>query len=300
MKDKNVVSPRVATLIGLSAIVLWSGIVGLIRGVSQDVGPTGGAALIYSGASVLLLMTVGLQNVRSFPRRYLLWGSLLFVSYELCLALSIGYAATSQQAIEVGMVNYLWPALTLIFAILFNKQRSTWLVVPGFLIAIGGICVVLGGEDGLQIGGILRNLQSNPASYGLALLGAVIWSTYCTVTARIANGKNGVTLFFLLTAIALWVKYGFSNEQPLALTQSGVLYLIGASMAMGFGYAAWNIGLLHGRIPVLVGCSYFIPVLSAMLSALILHTALSGSFWRGAAMVCLGSVLCWVATRSDS
>ena len=39
-------------------------------------------------------------------------------------------AASRQQAIEVGMVNYLWPSLTILFAILFNGQKSSWLVIP--------------------------------------------------------------------------------------------------------------------------------------------------------------------------
>ena len=118
------ISKNRATLIGLIAIVLWASIVGLIRGVSQGLGATGGAAMIYTVASVLLLATVGFTRLRDMPRRYLFWGSLLFVSYELCLSLSIGYANTGQQAIEVGMVNYLWPTFTMVAAILFNGQRA--------------------------------------------------------------------------------------------------------------------------------------------------------------------------------
>ena len=196
-------SSRHATLIGLLAVLLWSSIVGLIRGVSENLGATGGAAMIYTVASALLLVTVGFNRVRDFPKRYLVWGSVLFVSYELCLALSIGYANTSRQAIEVGMVNYLWPALTLVFAITFNHQKSNLLIVPGFLLAIAGICWVLGGEQGLDFPGMRENIRDNPLSYGLALAGALIWATYCTVTPRIAAGKNGVTLFFMLTASAL-------------------------------------------------------------------------------------------------
>lgn len=96
-----------ATLIGLVAIVLWSTMVGLIRGVSEGLGPVGGAAIIYSLSGLLLIFTVGLPDIRRFPGRYLIAGSVLFVSYEICLALSLGYAATRHQAIEVGMVNYL-------------------------------------------------------------------------------------------------------------------------------------------------------------------------------------------------
>ncbi len=60
-----------ATLIGLVAVLLWSAIVGLIRSVSVHLGPTGGAAMMYSVASVFLLLSVGWVRLGDFPRRYL-------------------------------------------------------------------------------------------------------------------------------------------------------------------------------------------------------------------------------------
>ncbi|WP_031996894.1 aromatic amino acid DMT transporter YddG [Acinetobacter baumannii] len=291
------ISKRNATLIGLIAVLLWSSIVGLIRSVSESLGATGGAAMMYSVASVFLLISIGFPKISEFPKRYLIWGSLLFVSYELCLALSIGYSNTNRQAIEVGMVNYLWPALTMVAAILFNNQKSNWLVIPGFVIAILGICWVLGGEQGLDLISMLENIKDNPLSYGLAFIGALIWAAYCTVTARIAKGKNGVTLFFMLTALVLWVKYLVIGGAPMGFNLHAIIYLVLAAAAMGFGYAAWNVGILHGNVTILAGASYFIPVFSAALAAIVLQTPLSMSFWQGAAMVCIGSVLCWLATR---
>lgn len=291
------ISNRNATLIGLIAVLLWSSIVGLIRSVSESLGATGGAAMMYSVASVFLLISIGFPKISEFPRRYLIWGSLLFVSYELCLALSIGYSNTNRQAIEVGMVNYLWPALTMVAAILFNNQKTNWLVIPGFVIAILGICWVLGGEQGLDLASMLENIKDNPLSYGLAFIGALIWAAYCTVTARIANGKNGVTFFFMLTALVLWVKYLIMGGAPMVFDFHAVIYLVLAAAAMGFGYAAWNVGILHGNVTILAGASYFIPVFSAALAAIVLNTTLSISFWQGTAMVCIGSVLCWLATR---
>lgn len=288
---------RRATLIGLIAIVLWSSIVGLIRGVSESLGATGGAAMMYTVASGLLLVTVGFPRVREFPRAYLVWGSLLFVSYELCLSLSIGYASSGRQAIEVGMVNYLWPAFTILSAIAFNKQKSSLLIVPGFLTAVLGICWVLGGDQGLDPAGMAGNIRANPLSYGLAFLGAVIWAAYCTVTSRIAGGKNGITLFFMLTALALWAKYLGTDEGTMVFSYRALIYLVLAASAMGFGYAAWNVGILHGNVTILAGASYFIPVFSAALAALLLRAPLSLSFWQGASMVCAGSILCWFATR---
>ena len=287
-----------ATMIGLLAIVLWSAIVGLIRSVSEQLGATGGAAMMYSVASVFLLLSVGVVRLREFPRRYLLWGSVLFVTYELCLALSIGYANTAQQAIEVAMVNYLWPTFTIVSAILFNRQKTSWLIVPGFVLSIVGICWVLGGAQGFSPASLVHNVLDNPLSYGLAFVGALIWAGYCTVTARLANGKNGVTLFFILVSVSLWINYLLIGGAPMHFSTQSVVYLLLAAGAMGFGYAAWNVGILHGNVTILAGASYFIPVLSAALSTLLLRTPLSLAFWQGAAMVSGGAILCWLATRA--
>jgi drug/metabolite transporter (DMT)-like permease len=291
-------SRKQATFIGLIAVLLWASIVALIRGVSESLGATGGAAMMYSVASVFLLVSVGFPKLREFPRSYLVWGSLLFVAYELCLSLSIGYANNGRQAIEVGMVNYLWPTFTLVSAILFNKQKTNFLVVPGFLLSMLGICWVLGGDRGLDLPGMVENIKDNPLSYGLAFLGAVIWAAYCTVTARIARGKNGVTLFFMLVSVVLWGKYAVEGGGAMTFSLHAIVYLVLAACAMGFGYAAWNVGILHGNVTVLAGASYFIPVLSAALAATLLHAPLTLRFWQGALMVCGGSILCWLATRS--
>ena len=287
-----------ATITGLLAILLWSSIIGLLRSVSELLGPTGGAAMMYSVASVFLLLTVGWVSLSEFPRRYLVWGSVLFVTYELCLALSIGYAHTARQAIEVGMVNYLWPTFTIVAAIVFNRQKTNLLIVPGFLLSVAGICWVLGGEQGFDAAGMLHNVRGNPLSYGLAFAGALIWAAYCTVTARIAGGKNGVTLFFILVSASLWIKYLAGGGGQMAFSGEAVVYLLLAAAAMGFGYGAWNVGILHGNVTVLAGASYFIPVLSAALSSMLLRTPLSSAFWQGSAMVCGGAILCWLASRT--
>lgn len=287
-----------ATLIGLAAIVLWSTMVGLIRGVSEGLGPVGGAAMIYTLSGLLCLLTVGFPNLKRFPPRYLIAGSVLFVSYEICLALSLGYASNRHQAIEVGMVNYLWPSLTIVFAIVFNGQKTNLWVIPGLLISLLGVAWVLGGEQGLHLDEIVSNIVSNPLSYGLAFAGAFIWAAYCTVTSKYAKGHNGITLFVLLTALALWLKYLFSDQPEMVFSLPVVIKLLMCGVALGFGYASWNIGILHGNVSVLATVSYFTPVLSAALAAVLLNAPLSFSFWQGALMVCAGSLLCWYATRN--
>ncbi|HEJ7945681.1 TPA: aromatic amino acid DMT transporter YddG [Serratia liquefaciens] len=288
-----------ATLLGLLAILLWSSVVGLIRSVSEGLGPIGGAAMIYSVSAVFLLLALRMPNLRLFPRPYLLLGSLLFVSYEICLSLSLGYANTRLQAIEVGMINYLWPCFTVLMALVFNGQKAKWWLLPGLLLSLFGIGWIMSGEGGWSPAQMLENVRSNPLSYSLAFGGAVIWALYCNLTKKIAQGHNGVVLFITLTAMALWLKYAFSSESGMQFTLPVTLTLLCAGMAMGAGYAAWNVGILRGNMTLLATASYFTPVLSAVFAALVLNTALTANFWQGVVMVTAGSLICWRATRGN-
>ncbi|MGB8664007.1 MAG: aromatic amino acid DMT transporter YddG [Serratia inhibens] len=290
-------TPYKATLLGLLAILLWSSVVGLIRSVSEGLGPIGGAAMVYSVSALFLLLVLRLPNLRHFPRLYLILGSLLFVSYEICLSLSLGYANTRLQAIEVGMINYLWPCFTVLMALAFNGQKAKWWLLPGLLLSLFGIGWIMSGEGGWSPAQILENVRSNPLSYSLAFGGAVIWALYCNLTKKIAQGSNGVVLFITLTAVALWLKYAFSDESSMQFTWPVSLTLLCAGMAMGAGYAAWNVGILHGNMTLLATVSYFTPVLSAVFAALVLNTSLTVSFWQGVVMVTFGSLICWRATR---
>jgi len=287
-----------ATLIGLIAILLWSAIVGLIKSVSEGFGPVGGAALIYTCSAILLIFTVGLPKIRQFPPSYLILGSILFVCYELCLSLSLGFTHNGRQAIEVGMVNYLWPSLTILLTVIVTRQKTSPLIIPGVIIAIIGIGRVLGGDQGFSVNEMTRNVMDNPLSYGLAFSGAVIWAIYCVVTKLIAKGNNGITLFFILTALTLWVKFLTSPQPDFILSWKAWISLLLAAIAMGFGYAAWNVGILHGNVTILAAASYFIPIISAVLAAFILSSHLTMAFWQGTAMVSLGSLICWWSTRT--
>lgn len=287
-----------ATIIGFCAILLWSSIVGLIKEVSYSFGSTGGAAMIYTVASIFLLFSMKWVPLSKFPRQYLIYGAILMVAYELCLALSIGYSTSSKQAIEIGMVNYLWPTFTMIATVLFTSKKANWLIIPGVVASLIGIIWVLGGEEGFNLSEMFVNIKTNPLSYGLAFLGAILWSAYCVVTVRSANGVNGITFFFILVALVLWMKYFIMAEQvEMLFTLSSIVYLLLAAFAMGFGYAAWNVGILEGNVTILTGASYFIPVLSSALSSVLLATPLGISFWQGTVMVCIGSILCWFSTK---
>jgi len=290
-------SERAATACGLVAILLWSTAAGLIRSVSELFGPLGGAALIYTLGAVLLVLFLGRPRVRATSWFYLIVGSALFVAYELCLSLALGYASNRNQAIELGVVNYLWPCLTVLLAIVMNGQKARWLILPGTALALFGIVWVVSG-DGLALAILVANVSTNPLSYSLALGCAVTFALYCNVTRRYAGGQNLVMLFFTLAAAVLWLKYALSTEVLPAFTLNSSLQLGAAGVAMAGGYALWNLGILRGNLTLLATASYSAPVLSSAFAAVWLGAHLTAQFWQGAVLVTVGSLMCWQATRT--
>lgn len=291
-------TPQRATLIGLCAIVLWSTTVGLIRSISESLGATGGAALIYSASALFLCLARGIPGWRHLPKSYLWLGGALFVSYEICLAISIGLAHNRPQALELGMINYLWPSLTLVFAIPLNQQRFRGWLWPGLVLSVAGIVWVLKGDSDWSPLLLWHNVMDNPLAYGLAFFAAIAWALYNNVTRRYARGQSGVTLFFLVTAAALWLKFFITGQpQPMQFSAAVVMEVLFMAASTAMAYSAWNTGIQHGNMTLLTMASWFTPVLSALLASLWLQLTPSWSFWQGVVMVTLGSLVCWRATR---
>ena len=176
------------TVIGLSAILLWGFMAGLVRIVADNFGATLGSALIY---------TVG---------------GMLFVLYEAFISLAIGLASTSVQSLEVSLVNYLWPTLLVLMTAAFShKKGAVWRALPGAVIATIGVSLAVGGED-FDVNVALQNIVSNPLPYLMAFAGAFIWAIYATVTPSMSNGYDGATVFFCCVAVTLWIIHFVSGQ----------------------------------------------------------------------------------------
>ena len=211
----------------------------------------------------------------------------------MALALALGFAQDRTQAIEVGLLSYLWPCLTV-----SGRQRANLWLAPGLLLSLLGVAWILDGGDGWLPAHIAANAAHNPLSYGLALFGAVLWAVYCAAAKPLARGTDAIVSFFVLTSVVLWLKFALSGAALPAVGGAGaIMALLCAAAVMALGYASWNRALAHGNLTPLAAVSHAAPVLSSAFSAAILRTALLASFWQGAAMVTAGSLCCWWATR---
>ncbi|MBB6576216.1 drug/metabolite transporter (DMT)-like permease [Comamonas odontotermitis] len=291
--------PR-ATLVGLSAVLCWSTSVGLFRSVAEHLGPIGGAASVFTASALLVTLRFGLPRVAQLRKMHpaYLWGcGLLFVLYEIALSLSLGFASNRTQTLELGMINYLWPSLTIVLATVFGLQRFRIGLVPGVLLAMAGIVLVLKGDSALSIASVWANVQSNPLAYGLAFAAAWLWPCYSVLSKRYAHGANALPAFLWAVAAVLWAKYAFSAENALQWSVPAVLQLGMLSGLTALGYSCWDYGIRHGNLTVMAVGSYFTPVLSALVGTVWLQVQPGWSFWQGVALVTLGSLICWWCTR---
>ncbi|ENM5764992.1 aromatic amino acid DMT transporter YddG [Vibrio mimicus] len=288
------------TLYGIAAILLWGSLMALTRRVAEEFSPIGGAALIYTVSTLFLLFSMGVPRLKAGSARYVLIGGALFVSYEICLALALGMANDRLQAIEMSVINYLWPALTVLIAVLLSKRSVSFWVYPSVGLAFLGVAWTIVAEQGISAADLMARIATNPTVYSMAFIGAFIWAIYCNVTQRLAQGQNAIVLFFAATASVLWLQYALSDEPALSFTWSNVSTLLLTGVVMGSGYALWNVAILRGHMLLLATLSYFTPVISTLLSSLILGVVLGLSFWQGVVMVTLGSLICWWVTRQPN
>jgi len=286
-----------ATLIGLFAPICWGMSVSLVRGIAEGFGMAQGQFFLYCVATICVFFIVGLPDFHRIDKRYLYFGIPTANLSSLSFCLAIFTSSGGAQTMEVGMVNYLWPSLTILFAVLFNGVRTRWWLYPGLLVAFGGIIVILSGDKGFSLTEFVARFAENPVSYLLALVAAVTWAGYSSMTRAWGNRINPSTIIFAVDTLVFLVLWLLDiGSQPVAASAHGLMSVIFGGIAVGMAYVVWTLGMSKGNITVLAAASYFTPVLSCVFATFWIGAELNSSFWTGVVLVVAGSLLCWDAT----
>jgi drug/metabolite transporter (DMT)-like permease len=291
-------SEATSTILGMAAIALWSTTVAFGRSLAEQLGPLTTACLIYTSGGVLGCAYLALSGrfratLRSTDRRYLLGCGALFTLYIACLYLALGLAHTRSQVLEVGLVNYLWPMLTLLFSVPVLRMRARSLFVPGAFVAMAGVLLATTQNQPLSWHSLRGNLVQNSTPYILGLLGAVSWGLYSTLSRRWAAGAQGgaVALFMLGTGIALGLGRLLFTE-PTRWTSAVWLELGYMAVGTNLAYAFWERAMRGGDIILVAASSYFTPLLSTIVSTLYLSVVAGPRLWIGCGLVVAGAIAC--------
>ncbi|MBI4579911.1 MAG: EamA family transporter [Planctomycetes bacterium] len=240
------------------------------------------------------------RRMLCLPPDYLLGCGGLFVLYNLSLYRAIDRAATHAQTIEVGLINYLWPALTLALAVpLLKKRAGAWLW-PGLALATAGAFWAVS-RGSISWTSFRSGLAVNPWPYGLALTAAASWALYSNLARRWAAGTThgAVPLFLIATGIALGALHAMTDRYlhlPLsvrAFAELAYLTLFPTLLA----YVLWDIAMRKGNVILVTSLSFFTPLLSTVISCLYLGVPLGGDLLMAAGLIVAGAVICQASVR---
>lgn len=285
------------TALGVLAILIWSTSFAFGRSIMEQLGTFGGAACIYLLGGMLGCGMAALQGrlmaIVRMPRAYLAVCGGLFVAYIVAVQTGIGIARDRQQAVEVILLNYLWPGLTMALSVPLQGRPARWWLAPGVLLGIAG--AMLGVASGRGISGwqMLENLRAQPWPYVLGAAAALSWALYSNLSRRLAgDGKaSGVPVFLLASGLALGAMYLFAGE-PMHWGRRAAAELLYAALFPGLlAYLFWEIAMRRGRMGLVVAVSYLTPLLATMVTCYYLSVPLGAGLLTACGLVVAGAVL---------
>ena len=291
------------TLLGLFAILLWSSTVALARSISEQLGPLTAGSSVYLTAGLFLtgyafLKERSFKTLRTLPRKYVYGCGALFLLYTTTLFLALGFAENRNQTIEVGLLNYLWPAFTILFSLPILGNKATPWLIPGTLLALFGVFLVLTHETAISWSSLSTNLSTNPVAYGLGFLAAISWGLYSNLARRWGgpNSSGAVQLFTLGSGIAFALIGIFWPETGVWKVRT-VIEVAFLGLATALAYVFWDISMRAGNMVLVAASSYLTPLFSTIVSCIYLGVRPGLGLWLGCAIIIAGSFLSWLSIR---
>jgi drug/metabolite transporter (DMT)-like permease len=253
-------SPRTATLIGLSAIVMWS-LLAVLTVATGKIPAFQLAAMTFAIGALVAFA--------SFLFRPAAFGALKqpLVAWVVGVGGLFGYHALYFLALrfappaEAGLLNYLWPLLIVLFSSLLPGERLLPHHIIGALLGLAGTVLLLmgGGGSGFEAGQL--------PGLAAAFIAAFVWASYSVMSRRLkAVPTDAVAGFCLATAVLAAVVHVFVEKMvwPETLWQWLAIIALGVG-PVGAAFFTWDIGMKRGDIRVLGAASYATPLLSTAL-----------------------------------
>jgi len=250
-------SSRTATLIGLSAILMWS-LLAVLTVATGKIPAFQLAAMTFAiGALVaftsFLFRPAAFGALKQPPVAWVVGVGGLFGFHALYF-LALRFAPPA----EVNLLNYLWPLLIVLFSSLLPGERLLPHHIIGALLGLAGTVLLLMGGGGSSFeAGQLPGLLAAFAS-------AFVWASYSVMSRRLKTvPTDAVAGFCLATAILAAIAHILVEKTvwPETLAQWLAVIALGVG-PVGAAFFTWDIGMKRGDIRVLGAASYVTPLLS--------------------------------------
>jgi drug/metabolite transporter (DMT)-like permease len=247
-----------ATLIGLTAILMWS-LLAVLTVATGRIPAFQLLAMTFAiGACIGPLTWIWRRGAwRALRQPLAVWlvgVTGLFVYHALYfVALRLAPPA------EAGLLNYLWPLLIVLFSSLLPDEKLAPHHVVGALLGLVGTAFLLSGNLHFELENIPQLL-----GLGAAFSAAFVWAAYSVLSRRFKSvPTDAVAGFCMATALLATVNHLAVETTlwPETLTQWLAIAALGIG-PVGIAFFVWDIGMKHGDIRVLGAASYATPLLS--------------------------------------
>lgn len=280
-----------ATLIGFSAILLWS-LLALFTVGSAPVPPFLLNTLCFGIGGALGLIWVwrgaGFGVLRGVSWRVYAFGTLGLFGYHFLYFSALRMA----PAAEAGLIAYLWPLLIVLLSGLLPGERLRLLHIIGALVAFAGAAlIVLRGAEGLQADAL--------PGLALAFVCAVTWAVYSILSRRLGDvPTETVVVFCLATAMLSGIAHLALEQTIWPATTWGWLSIIALGIGpVGLAFFTWDIGMKRGDIQLLGVASYAAPLLSTLALVVAGIAQVSSTILVAAALIAGGAALAARASK---
>ena len=275
-----------ATLIGFTAILLWS-FLAVFTAASGTMPPFQLTAVTFgigglAGVALWVLRPKAMKALRQPWQVWLLGVGGLF-GYHFFYFTSLRNA----PPVEAGLINYFWPLLIVLFSAMLPGERLRWHHIAGALLALAGAALIVTGGQGFSF------KTEYALGYGAALIGALTWSSYSVLSRRYATvPSDAITGFCLVTAVLAGICHLAleTTVWPADVWQWTAIVALGLG-PVGLAFYVWDIGVKHGDIQVLGAASYAAPLLSTAILIASGYAAYSHNVLIACLLITAGAVL---------
>ena len=216
----------------------------------------------------------------------------LFVLYMVSLYTALGLARDRRQVLEVGLLNYLWPTLTLIFSAAIIGLKASPLLALGTSAATAGVVLAMTQDQTGPWFSLGAGLQPG-WPHVLGLVAAVSWALYSAFSRKWAGGQEeGAVFWFMLVTGAILGAARLVVPEHTTWTWRALAELGFMVVVPNLAYVFWDQAMRKGDIVLVASCSYLTPLLSTLISLLYLRISAGPRLWSGAVLVVLGAIVC--------
>jgi len=247
---------RIATLIGFTAVLMWS-LLALFTAASGQVPPFQLTAMAFTIGSAIGLVFIAARgswgDLRQGWEAWLLGVGGLFGFHFFYFT-----ALRNAPPVEAGLISYLWPLLIVVLSAFLPGERLRWYHVAGALLGLAGTALIVTRGRGLSVD------PQFALGYAAAFVCAVTWATYSVMSRRLASVPTGaVAGFCIATAVLSLLAHLLLEETVWPATSFEWLAVLGLGlMPVGAAFYVWDYGVKHGDIQAIGASAYAAPLLS--------------------------------------